>query len=253
MLYITLHFFFRFFFLILTKNCFLILWFWIRSQTAPTEVTCECRSSLTIRLSSLCNIVEPNPTQQSQTQEQLKGNHLTSLEFRADDSVKPQTEGSTIDCQWKSALFLSGSHFWYHQLIQLLNFPQIRAWTWAWSSNCVSSSVWTPAGWARKPAWTDLSVLQARAAAAAAGSQHEENHSGRSTSDWQRRQKHRQLRGRGHPRLAPYHHGGPHTELKPSSGKLEAEQQQEIVDKTSGTVFFFYFNTHWSFSVKTVF
>lgn len=36
--------------------------------------------------------------------------------------------------------------------------------------------------------------------------------------------------------LAPYHHGGPHTELKPDSGKSKAEQQ-EISHKTSVTSF----------------
>lgn len=37
--------------------------------------------------------------------------------------------------------------------------------------------------------------------------------------------------------LVPYHHGGPHTELKPDPGKSKAEQQQEISHKTSVTSF----------------
>lgn len=36
----------------------------------------------------------------------------------------------------------------------------------------------------------------------------------------------------GRARLKPYHHGGPHIELKPNSGKVKVEQQ-EIYDKTA--------------------
>lgn len=36
----------------------------------------------------------------------------------------------------------------------------------------------------------------------------------------------------GGARLKPYHHGGPHIELKPNSGKVKVEQQ-EIYDKTA--------------------
>lgn len=41
-------------------------------------------------------------------------------------------------------------------------------------------------------------------------------------ADWQKRQKQRGIGAR----LKPYHHGGPHIELKPNSGKVKVEQQE---------------------------
>lgn len=85
------------------------------------------------------------------TQKHLKG--LTGLAW----PLKLMTEVSTIDYQLKYVFFLSYDHFILGPPADLsAECPQIWAWTWAWSSDCVSSSVWTPAGRARKPAWTDL-------------------------------------------------------------------------------------------------
>lgn len=36
------------------------------------------------------------------------------------------------------------------------------------------------------------------------------------------------MQGGGEARLEPYHHGGPHTELKPNPSKVKAEQQQRF-------------------------
>lgn len=43
-------------------------------------------------------------------------------------------------------------------------------------------------------------------------------------------------RGGVRARLEPYHHGGPHTELKPNPSKVKVEQQQRFRIKTSASI-----------------
>lgn len=71
---------------------------------------------------------------------------------------------------------------------------------------------------AKESAWTVISVRGAKKEAGGhqavtAAEAHLTDESGRSKDKWGAR-------------LEPYHHGGPHTELKPNPSKVKAEQQR---------------------------
>lgn len=160
----------------------------------------------------------------------------TSFAMASCSAFLPQTIKTRIHCQQITAELESSKSSSHLKKVMAEMAVVRRRWQTAPdlglnASLFISLSVWTPAGQGAGPDLSSLCRAKAFAGslqAIRAAKAHLTDRNSRSKDGWGEG---------GGSLLVPYHHGGPHTELKPDSGKSEAEQRQEISRKTSVTSF----------------